>query len=276
MRVHLPRCRKANSHWRNWRLILLLLGGLRRTHIGGQCGDSLIGRIAQRGQARRWILPHGRRRRLAHHFQDFGQINRVGMALGITHHQLARQKVAIQHDDFAIGLRLANRAGMRNALGRLAILFVLVSQAAQQAAALPRQLRRDSIKSWSLACRIETGLKSLIQALQHSCSPQTPNPLIVLDSSRTPICHNSIRAFSAEARSRTSWRKSTRWSAVKLKITRRCRSSNRTEQIFISSFSRREDSLATSMAAISRCLKPRHCSASASVAMRKRAGIWRG
>ena len=68
---------------------------------------------------------------------------------------------------------------------------------------------------WSFAtCRF-TGRSSGSHDAEQYSRPQRPMPPSRLASSRTPICFSSMRVRKADARSRTSVRKSTRFSAVK-------------------------------------------------------------
>ena len=76
-------------------------------------------------------------------------------------------------------------------------------------------------KSCCLAILIDTGLNSVSQVVQHNIRPQRPTPPKSLASSRTPICRSSMRDLKERARSWTSFRKSTRFSAAKKKTTTR-------------------------------------------------------
>ena len=65
------------------------------------------------------------------------------------------------------------------------------------------------------AMAIEIGLKSFSQVEQQRVRPQMPMPPIRPASSRAPTCCMWTRAPNRCEVSRTSWRKSTRCSAVK-------------------------------------------------------------
>ena len=72
-----------------------------------------------------------------------------------------------------------------------------------------------SERRWSLAtCRF-TGRSSGSHDAEQYSRPHRPIPLSRLASSRTPIYLSSMRVRNMDASSRTSVRKSTRFSAVK-------------------------------------------------------------
>src|SRR5699024_3464987 len=72
---------------------------------------------------------------------------------------------------------------------------------------------------WFFAIFIDTGSKSPKNVEQQSIRPHGPIQPSIFASSRIQICLNSIRVLNKAAKSLTSSRKSTRPSAVKLKIT---------------------------------------------------------
>ena len=63
--------------------------------------------------------------------------------------------------------------------------------------------------------RMLTGSKSLRNVEQHRSRPHGPMPPCTLASSRAESCRSSTRQARVRPKSRTSARKSTRWSALK-------------------------------------------------------------
>ena len=80
---------------------------------------------------------------------------------------------------------------------------------------MPEILVEFNDKFCSLAILMDTGVKSPSHWAQQVVLPQTPSPLKILASSRTPIWRSSMRTLNTAARSLTRSLKSTRPSAVK-------------------------------------------------------------
>ena len=70
-------------------------------------------------------------------------------------------------------------------------------------------------RRWSFAELDFTGRSSGSHELEQNWRPQRPTPSRRRASSRTPMCHMCTRVANRRSSCRTSWRKSTRSSAVK-------------------------------------------------------------